>query len=166
MTSSTVRSRLETQGFLGLDDPTLDELAPWLRWSPVVCTVFMVLGVVTRSPVVLWGLAGVAFLGALLPFHPFDLLYNHGARYLTGTRPLPHHGPQRRFACGLASAWLVATGWAFQMGADALGYVLGVPLALVAALVSITHICIPSMIYGALFRRGTVGETAEQHVSS
>jgi hypothetical protein len=66
----------------------------------------------------------------------------------------------------LASAWLVATGWAFQMGADALGYVLGVPLALVAALVSITHICIPSMIYGALFRRRALGETAEQQVSS
>lgn len=162
MTSATVRSRLETQGFLGLDDPTLDELAPWLRWSPVFCTIFMVLGVVTRSPVVLWGLAGMAFLGALLPFHPFDLLYNHGARYLTGTRPLPHHGPQRRFACGLATAWLVATGWAFQVGADILGYVLGVSLALVAALVSITHICIPSMIYGALFRQRALAETAEQ----
>jgi hypothetical protein len=158
MTRSTIRNRLEAQGFLGLDDATLDELAPWLRWSPVVCTFFMVLGVVTRSPVVLWGLAGIAFLGTLLPFHPFDLLYNHGVRYLTRTRPLPHHGPQRRFACALAAAWLVAAGWAFQVGADTIAYVLGVSLALVAALVSITHICIPSMIYNALFRRRALTE--------
>lgn len=153
MTSAAIRSRLETQGFLGLDDATLDELAPWLRWSPVFCTFFMILGVAMRSPAVLWGLAGVAFVGALLPFHPFDLLYNYGARHLTGTRPLPHHGPQRRFACGLAAAWLVATGWAFYTGADTLGYVLGVSLSVVAGLVSITHICIPSMIYGAVFRK-------------
>ena len=93
------------------------------------------------------------FLGALMPFHPFDLLYNYGARYITGTRSLPHHGPQRRFACGIAFVWLIATGWAFHSGAATLGYVLGVPLILVAALVSITHFCIPSLIYNTLFRR-------------
>ena len=33
-----------------------------------------------------------------------------------------------------------------------LGYALGIPLILVAGLVSVTHICIPSMIYNALLR--------------
>jgi hypothetical protein len=103
-----------------------------------------------QSPAALWALAATALLGALLPFHPFDLLYNHGARFLTGTRALPHQGPQRRFACAIATAWLLATGWAFHRGADTLGYVLGVPLVLVAALVSITHLCVPSMMYNAL----------------
>lgn len=113
----------------------------------------MTVGVLLNSPLVLWGLAAIAFLGALLPFHPFDLLYNYGARYLTGTRPLPHQGRQRRFACGIAAIWLVATGWAFQSGASMLGYGLGIPLILVAALVSVTHFCIPSLIYNTLFGR-------------
>lgn len=151
MSNSTVRNRLEAQGFCGLDDATLDELAPWLRWSPVLCTLIMITGVAMQSPIVLWALASAAFLGALLPFHPFDLLYNYGARHLTGTRPLPHQGPQRRFACGIATLWLIGTGWAFHGGANMLGYALGVPLILVAALVSTTHICIPSMIYNAIF---------------
>jgi hypothetical protein len=112
----------------------------------------MIAGVTLQSPAILWALAATAGLGAVLPFHPFDLLYNHGARHLTGTRPLPHHGPQRQFACGMASAWLVTTGWAFQSGAAVLGYALGIPLILVAGLVSVTHICIPSMIYNALLR--------------
>jgi len=90
---------------------------------------------------------------AFLPFHPFDLLYNYGVRHFTGTRPFPHNGPQRKFACGLAFAWLIATGWAFYMGASTLGFALGVPLILVAALVSTTHICIPSIIYNFLFRK-------------
>ncbi|MES2483211.1 MAG: DUF4395 family protein, partial [Pseudomonadota bacterium] len=92
---------------------------------------------------------------ALLPFHPFDLLYNYGARHITGTRPLPYQGPQRRFACGVATVWLVATGWAFQAGAAIVGFALGIPLILVAGLVSFTHYCIPSLIYNTLFHKGT-----------
>ncbi len=150
------RLRLEEQGFCGLDDATLAEVGPWLRWSPVLCTFFMILGVSLQSPVALWLLAATAFLGVFLPFHPFDLLYNYGVRHLTGTRPFPHNGPQRKFACGLASAWLLATGWAFYVGASTLGFALGIPLILVAALVSVTNICIPSMIYNYLFsKRGS-----------
>lgn len=148
-----VRRCLEAQGFCGLDDAVLEEVGPWLRWSPALCTLFMILGVALKSPFVLWGLAAIAFLGALLPFHPFDLLYNYGVRYLTGTKPLPHQGPQRRFACGVATAWLIATGWAFHIGSSNLGFALGVPLILVAALVSITHFCIPSFIYNTLLNR-------------
>jgi type IV secretory pathway VirB3-like protein len=58
---------------------------------------------------------------------------------------------------GIATAWLPATGWAFHVGATRTGYLLGVPLILLAALVSITHICILSLIYNTLFRtRGLV----------
>ena len=153
--STTVRRRLEAQGFCGLDDATLEEVAPWLRWSPALCTLFMVTGVVLESSVILWALAGTAFLGALLPFHPFDLLYNYGARHLTRTRMFPQQGPQRRFACGIAMIWLVATGWAFHAGELLTGYLLGVPLILVAALVSVTHYCIPSLIYNTLFKART-----------
>lgn len=148
-----MRQRLEAQGFCQLDDEAFAELAPWLRWSPAFCTVFMILGVALHSPVILWALATIALLGALLPFHPFDLLYNHGMRFLTHTRPFPHHGPQRRFACGIATVWLLGTGWAFYIGANVAGYTLGIPLILVAALVSTTNFCIPSYIYNLLFDR-------------
>jgi len=154
--SSTIRRRLEAQGFCDLDNATLSELAPWLRWSPALCTIVMTVGVALRAPVVLWDLAAIAFLGALLPFHPFDLVYNHVVRHLTGTRPFPPNGPQRRFACALAGTWLVATGWAFRTGAVTLGLVLGVSLTAVAALVSVTHVCIPSMIYNAFVPRRPV----------
>jgi hypothetical protein len=153
--SSVVRKRLEAQGFCGLDDDTLTELAPWVRWSPAICTVLMATGTALNSPLILWPIAATAFLGMLLPFHPFDLLYNYGMRYLTGTRTLPRHGAQRRFACGIATVWLIATGWAFHVGATTVGYALGIPLVLVAGLVSVTHFCIPSLIYNTLFRTQT-----------
>jgi hypothetical protein len=154
--SNTIRRRLEAQGFCNLDDATLTELAPWLRWSPVLCATFMAIGVVLQAPLVLWALAATALLGVLLPFHPFDLIYNHVIRHATRTQALPRQGPQRRFACALAAAWLVATGWAFYTGSITLGLVLGISLTSVAALVSLTHICIPSMIYNAVFSRRRV----------
>ncbi|HEX7019341.1 MAG TPA: DUF4395 family protein [Gemmatimonadaceae bacterium] len=158
-----VRKRLEVQGFCNLDDATMGELAPWMRWSPAICTCIFAVGVALRSPAVLWGLVPFSLLGALLPFHPFDLVYNHVVRYATGTGPLPRHGAQRRFACSLATAWLIATGAAFATGHTVLGLVLGLSLTAVGALVSFTHICIPSMIYNATLGRraaAVVGEGA------
>jgi hypothetical protein len=154
--STVVRRRLEAQGF-HLDDPALSELGRWLEWSPALCATFIAIGTVLASPPVLWTLAAIALLGAALPLHPFDLLYNHGVRHLTGTRPLPRHGAQRRFACGVAAAWLTATGLAFHAGLPALGYVLGGAMAIAAAVVATTHLCFASAVYNKLFpARGTV----------
>jgi len=146
----TVRSRLEAQGFCGLDDATLEKLAPWMRWTYTLGTLVTVIGVALMSPVVLWTLAAVTSVGILLPFHPFDLLYNYGMRYLTHTGPFPNSGPQRRFVFVVATAWLIATGWVFHVGADVVGIALGVPLILVGALASITNFCIPSFIYNTV----------------
>jgi Domain of unknown function (DUF4395) len=149
----TVRSRLEAQGFCRLDDATLDELAPWMRWTYTIGTLVTIIGVALTSSTVLWSLAAITLLGVFLPFHPFDLLYNYGARHLTGTKPFPKQAPVRRFVLGVASVWLVASGWAFYTGADILGFTLIVPLILVGAIASITHFCIPSFIYNTVFNR-------------
>jgi hypothetical protein len=157
---TVVRRRLEAQGFLGLDDVALAEIGPWLRWSPALCAVFMATGTILASAPILWTLAAIALLGAVFPVHPFDLLYNHLVRRLTGTRPLPHHAAQRRFACGVAAAWLTATGLAFHAGSMALGYVLGGVLTIVAVIVGATHFCIPSLVYNTLFRRNAAARAS------
>ncbi len=150
MLSPVVRKRLEIQGFTGLDDTTLREVAPWLRFTPAVCAVLMGLGTALALPALLWALVPVAALGALFPVHPFDLVYNFGLRRVTGTRSLPPNGAPRRFACGMAALWLAATASAFMVGAAAVGYVLGGVLTSVAALVGTTHFCIPSLMYRLL----------------
>jgi uncharacterized protein DUF4395 len=151
--NSTVRSRLEAQGFCGLDEEALDELAPWMRWTYTLGMLVTIVGVTMTSPVVLWSLAAVTAVGVMLPFHPFDLFYNYGFRHVTGTRPFPKSGPQRHFVFIVASIWLAATGWAFYLAADILGFALGVPLILVAALASTTNFCIPSFIYNTVANR-------------
>ena len=138
--------RLRVQGFTA-DEAWLAEVAPWLRLAPALCATVTAVGTALASPAILFALAGTAFLGALLPIHPFDLIYNYGLRFALGKRPLPPNGAPRRFACGIAAVWLVATAWLFLAGETTAGYALGTLFVLVAGLVSTTDICIPSIIF-------------------
>lgn len=150
--SPSTEQRLCTQGFQAVDKGWLAEVAPWLRLSPALCATFAALGAATASPPILFALAGTAFFGMILPFHPFDLIYNYDIRFLVRKRPLPPNGAPRRFACGIASVWLIATAFLFSAGEMTAGYVLGVLFVAVAGLVSTTDICIPSIIFNFLSR--------------
>lgn len=149
--SPTTRRRLEIQGFDGIEKRTLAETAPWLRLAFALCTVLAAAGTLLASPVFLWSLVPIAALAAAFPVHPFDLPYNQGLHYLTGTGPLPRRGAPGRFACGLGAVWLIVTGLKFHAAAMMTGYVLGGMLTLVGLLVSTTDICIPSLIYRSVF---------------
>ncbi len=149
--SAVTRRRLETQGFVGLDDATLAEVGPWLRLAPALCATWAAVGTGLESPGVLWALMPFAALGATLRGHPFDAIYNHGIRHLLGTRRLPPYNTPRRVACAVATLWLGAAGWAFYAGASPLGYALGAALALAALVPTLSDFCIPSFFYGLLF---------------
>ncbi len=151
--SATTRRRLNVQGLSDVDDETLAQTAPWHRLAFGMCALLAGAGTALASPMILWILTPIAALAALFPVHPFDLIYNHGIRYLRNTGPLPKRRAQSRFACGVGAVWLVATALAFQSGALIAGYILGGALTGVAVLVSTTDICIPSLIYNALFLR-------------
>jgi hypothetical protein len=117
-----------------------------LRVAPALCTLIAAIGTASASPLILFGLAAIAFFGAALPFHPFDLIYNFGIRFLIGRRALPPNGIPRRLGCGIATIWLAATALSFLIGQAAIGYVLGALFVAVAGLLTATHICIPSII--------------------
>jgi hypothetical protein len=153
--SPAARARIEALGFVGYDDATLAEVGPWLRLAPGLCAAWAAVGTALASPLVLWALVPFAALGALLPNHPFDVLYNHGLRHLLRTRPLPRYRAPRRFACAVATVWLALTGLAIFAGATTVGYVLGAAFVLAALVPTLTDFCIPSFFYGLLFgRRG------------
>ena len=143
--------RLDVQGFDTVDEELLAEVGPWLRLAFGLCATLAIVGTALASTPLLLTLAAIAFLAGVLPVHPFDLIYNHGIRRLTGTRPLPKRGPPSRFACGVGALWLIVTIGAFDSSYPIAGYVLGFTLAAVAILVSTMDICIPSMIFRAIF---------------
>ena len=149
--SPRLQSWLEIPGVACSNDPEFVKLVPWLRTTVVLCGALMGVGTGLAFTPLLWAMVAIAALGGILPVHPFDLIYNYGLRHLTGTGPLPRNGPPTRFACGIAAVWLVATALAFEFGVAWLGYLLGGLLTSVAAIVSVTHFCIPSTVYQLLF---------------
>src|SRR3989337_4144859 len=106
--TATVRERIQAQGFCGLDDATYTQINYPLRLSPAICMVWTALGTALASATILWALVPFAALGAILPGHPFDVLYNYGLRHLLGTPALPRYGARRGFACALATIMLIA----------------------------------------------------------
>lgn len=156
--SPTQRRFIEMQGFVGHDDAALAEIAPWLRLSPAICMTWTAVATAIGSAAMLYALVPFAIAGAVLNGHPFDALYNHGIRHLLGTRALPRYGAPRRFACAVASVWLIVAATALATGWTTVGLALGGSMAVAASVPTFTGFCIPSFVYQRLF--GTVSDRA------
>jgi uncharacterized protein DUF4395 len=149
--SVTARARIEAQGFAGLDDRTLAHINYWLRLAPAICMVWVAIGTVRSSPMMLWALVPFAALGALLTNHPFDVLYNHGFRYWAHGPRLPAYALPRRFGCLVATVMIAGEAWSFQTGHPLFGHILGWSLVAAASANVSIGFCVPSFIYGKLF---------------
>lgn len=143
---------MKTQGYECTPDPEFEAVVPWLRFSPLLCSVIGAVGTFLAAPIVLFGLAVTAALGAVFPNHPFDLVYNYGLRHLWSRESLPRNRTPRQFACAVATVWLLATAIAFRMDRKYLGYALGTMFVTVSGL-NIWYICVPSIVYRLLFRQ-------------
>jgi hypothetical protein len=154
----TVRENIQAQGFCGLDDKTCAQINYPLRLSPAICMVWVAVGTALASPIVLWVLTPFAALGAILPGHPFDVVYNFGLRHLIGTPPLPRYGVRRRFACALATIMIIIAAWGFQAGLPMVGYIVGWFLVAAAFVNVSTGFCIPSFIVRIFFGKVICGD--------
>jgi Domain of unknown function (DUF4395) len=145
------RGCLTMQGYGALSDEDRKDLWLGIRFAPMLCFAGIALGVVLASPVLLAAMAATAAVGGFLtPKHPFDYLYDVALRPLLGGPSVPPSPAPRRFACQLAAPWIVAIAVAFLVGLAPLAWILAVPLLIVAAVVTTTNWCLPSLMYGLL----------------
>jgi hypothetical protein len=145
------RSCLTMQGYGALSDEDRKRLWLGLRFAPLLCFAGIALGVVLTSPAVLLAMAATAAVGGFLtPKHPFDYLYDVALRPLLGGPSVPPSPAPRRFACQLAAPWIAAIAVAFLVDLTVVAWVLAVPLLIVAAVVTTTNWCLPSLMYGLL----------------
>jgi len=148
------RSCLTMQGYGSLSDRERQSLWLGLRFSPALCLAGIALGTILASPALLLAMAVAAGVGGFVTAkHPFDYAYDAVLRPLLGGPSLPPSPAPRRFACQLATPWLVAIAVAFWAGAPMVAWVLAVPLLVVAATNTATNWCLPSLIYGLLHGR-------------
>jgi hypothetical protein len=151
--SATCKRRLHAQGYQNYSDKELNDYKYGIRFAYGLCITLVALGLIFTSIPLLSFVALVALAGAFPPNHPFDYLYNNGVRQLLNKPKLPPRSNQGRFACGIASVWLAATIYLLYNNYLIAGNILGASLFAVGALVTTTDICIPSLIYNAIFKK-------------
>lgn len=121
-----------------------------LRFPTGLCLSLVAVGLALESAPLIFGLAAIGAVAGVAPRHPFDLVWNHGMRHLTGAPQLPPNPSRRRHAFKVATVWLAGVGALFVAGEDALALGLGLALVGACALVTATNFCIPSTLLALL----------------
>lgn len=151
--SETRIKRIREQGYFSQTNEEIKALAFGNRFAYRVCVSLLIVGVIFANIPLLAIMMTIAFLGAILPNHPFDYIYNHFFRQKSNRPVLPPRSKQLKFTCTVATIWIGSTIYLFYSGLTTWGYIAGTSIILVAVLVSTIDMCIPSKIYNALFLR-------------
>ena len=109
------------------------------------------IGTALSSIPILTGTAILMLVGAILPIHPFDALYNGTVRRITHTHPLPKSGVRRRIVFGIGAAWLLLTIALFLQGMQITGYVIGGLMAIFIVPLATIHLCVLSETMARVF---------------
>lgn len=145
--------RLQVQGFAKYSPEQLKGFQPGIRFAYVGCGTIVLVGILFAHVPTLAVLALIAFAGAVMPNHPFDYIYNFALRFLIDQPAIPKRSPQTKFACAVATVWVLITIYLFMDGSFIAGQIWGTLLVALAYLVGFTDICIPSMIYNLATRK-------------
>ncbi|MFN2616117.1 MAG: DUF4395 family protein [Thermoleophilaceae bacterium] len=147
-----MNANLDVQGYC-LSEQESRSLRWGLRFPTALCLALVVAGLALGSAALILALVPVGAMAGWTPRHPFDLIWNHGLRSLSGAPELPPNPTPRRHAFKLATVWLLAVGLLFAAGQMTAGLILGAILVSVCALVTITNFCVPSTLLGIWSRR-------------
>jgi hypothetical protein len=136
---------LEVQGYC-LTERESRALHWGLRFPTALCLALVVTGLVLQSAVLILALVPIGAVAGWTRRHPFDLIWNHGLRHLSGAPELPPNPTPRRHAFKLGTIWLLAVGLLFAFGQATAALILGGVLVSVCGLVTVTNFCIPSTL--------------------
>jgi hypothetical protein len=154
-------TNLDTQGYC-LTAAESRALRLGLRFPTALCLALVIAGLALQSAVLILALAPIGAVAGWTGHHPFDLIWNHGLRHLSGAPELPPNPLPRRHAFKLATVWLLAVGLLFAFGLTTAGLALGAVMVAVCGLLTATNFCVPSTLLGIWWRRhGAAAPTAQ-----
>jgi len=153
MLSKARINRIRAQGYVTQTDQEISDLSVGNRFAYQLCTGLLIAGVSTANFWLLTTMLVIAFLGVVLPNHPFDYIYNHLLARSLKRPQLPKRSMQLKFACLIATVWIATTIYLCFNGFSTAAYVLDAMLIAVAFTVGTFDYCIPSTIYNALFTK-------------
>jgi len=146
-------NRLRAQGFTCENEKTLNEMAFGIRFAYRACVVLLIVAIATKSIALFSVMLSIAFLGIVLPNHPFDYLFNYTLRRWMRAPRVPARSKQLKFACIIATVFLGAVVSLLYFGMVTQGLIAAGILSAFALLPSTIDLCVPSLIYNAIFQK-------------
>lgn len=147
-----MEGNLATQGYC-LSHAEQRALRVGLRFSTGVCLALSAGALALQSAPAFVVLAGIGAVAGFSSRHPFDHLWNGAVRHRLGAPPLPPSPPRRRHAFKVAAAMLATVAVLLFAGAATAALVLGLFLLGACATVTLTNLCIPSVVLSLRERR-------------
>jgi hypothetical protein len=156
MSTPVVNNFMRQQGFPDEPADACDMHFAGLYFQPRIVFPLVLLGIVLQSPWIFLGLSLVLWWNVLLPaFNPFERAYNHLIALRRGLAPLgPAPGP-RRFAQGIAAAFLLGAGLSLLAGMSVLAWVFEAFLVVAFTALLFGKFCLGAYVFHLL--RGEVG---------
>ncbi len=155
--NASVKTNLNLQGFIELDEAAKARYASPLRFTPGLASILIVIGLVMQSPIWLGSMVLVALSGALLPNGMLiDLVYNLGVRHILHAPPLPPTPKPRQFSYLISAVFLAFSAVSFHYGLSVLGLIFGGLVFVAGTILTTTHWCLGSWYYRLIFRRARV----------
>ena len=136
------------QGFRDASPEACSFQYPALMWQPRVIGILVLVGVAFQAGPYFLTLAALLWWNAILPaFNPFDALYNRLVAKPKGSPRLTLAPAPRRFAQGIAGAFMLAIGLSLLFGVSLLAYTFeGLLLAALGALI-FGRFCLGSYLF-------------------
>jgi hypothetical protein len=146
-----MEANLNVQGYCLMTEES-HALRWGLRFPTALCLVLAATGLALQSAALILALVPIGVVAGWTRRHPFDQIWNHGLRHLTGAPELPQNPTPRRHAFKLGTVWLLAVGVLFAVGQPTAALALGGVLVAVCGLVTVTNYCIPSTLLSIWWR--------------
>lgn len=119
-----------------------------LRFKPLATLLLVVVGAALGWPWLLIAVGALGLVGTAWPALSWlDQLWNRVVRHPLGAPALAADPDPRRFACGMADTFVLASGVAFLAGARTLGWVLAAAVIVIAGIVVVTGFCVAAWAY-------------------
>lgn len=141
---------LRLQGWRGDGLATAVAAGPAHRLAPGFCAVGATGVAAIGSSVLALALGLTAVIGIFAPNHPVETAYNGVARRF-GRPEVPPNRAAKRLACLLGTLFLGTSAFALELGATVTGQIIAGAFAAVAWFVTLTNLCVPSVIFVSVF---------------
>lgn len=150
MSSPAVRNFMMQQGFREEADSACDMHFSGLYFQPRIVGPLVLVAIVLRSPVLFLALSAVIWWNALTKWNPFELFYNRVIARPRGRLALGPAPPARRFAQGMAAAFMLIAGVALLAGWLVTAWIFEAFLVAAFAALLFGKFCLGAYVYHVL----------------